>query len=149
MIKKDGNQVVTEPVTGEVDHAGRPQEDVSVIPGPRPSLKELIAQQEALQRQQDALLRNISAMRDAQKAEVVNDIKKLMASHGLTVSDLAEAKRGASPRAAKQPGKVAAKYRDPDSGSTWTGRGLKPRWLAAAIEAGRTQTEFLIEVQPS
>ena len=29
---------------------------------------------------------------------------------------------------------VAAKYRDAASGQTWSGRGLKPKWLTAAIE---------------
>jgi DNA-binding protein H-NS len=42
-------------------------------------------------------------------------------------------------------GKVAAKYRNPDNpAETWAGRGLKPRWLAAAIKAGKKQDDFLI-----
>ena len=41
-------------------------------------------------------------------------------------------------------GKPVALYRNPADGSTWTGRGLKPRWLVEAIEAGRSQDEFLI-----
>jgi DNA-binding protein H-NS len=39
--------------------------------------------------------------------------------------------------------KVAPKYRGPD-GETWTGRGLKPRWLTAAIETGSKIEDFLI-----
>ena len=39
-------------------------------------------------------------------------------------------------------GKVAPKYRDPQTGSTWSGRGLKPRWLSAALAAGRSLDEF-------
>jgi len=42
-------------------------------------------------------------------------------------------------------GKVAAKYRNPDDPSeTWAGRGLKPKWLTAAIKAGKKQDDFLI-----
>ena len=42
-------------------------------------------------------------------------------------------------------GKVAAKYRNPDNpAETWAGRGLKPRWLTAAIKAGKKQDDFLI-----
>jgi DNA-binding protein H-NS len=42
-------------------------------------------------------------------------------------------------------GKVAAKYRNPDDHSeTWAGRGLKPRWLTAAIKAGKRPDDFLI-----
>src|SRR5580692_312386 len=34
-------------------------------------------------------------------------------------------------------GKVAPKYRNPDNPSeTWAGRGLRPRWLAAALKGG-------------
>lgn len=39
--------------------------------------------------------------------------------------------------------KVAPKYRGPD-GETWTGRGLKPRWLAAALKSGSKIEQFLI-----
>ena len=42
-------------------------------------------------------------------------------------------------------GTVAAKYRYPENPSeTWAGRGLKPRWLAAAIKAGKEPDDFLI-----
>jgi DNA-binding protein H-NS len=40
---------------------------------------------------------------------------------------------------------VAPKYRNPENPSeTWAGRGLKPRWLAAAIKSGKKQEDFLI-----
>jgi DNA-binding protein H-NS len=42
-------------------------------------------------------------------------------------------------------GKIAPKYRNPDNpAETWAGRGLKPRWLAAAIKSGKKQDDFLI-----
>src|ERR1700682_3703025 len=42
-------------------------------------------------------------------------------------------------------GKVAPKYRNPENPSeTWTGRGWKPRWLAAAIKTGKKLDDFLI-----
>jgi DNA-binding protein H-NS len=43
-------------------------------------------------------------------------------------------------------GRVPPKYRNPDSpGETWTGRGLPPRWLAAALKRGARREDFLIE----
>jgi DNA-binding protein H-NS len=54
-----------------------------------------------------------------------------------------ELKRQAEARRANG-GKPVAVYRNPADGSTWTGRGLKPRWLVKALEAGRSQDEFLI-----
>jgi DNA-binding protein H-NS len=42
-------------------------------------------------------------------------------------------------------GPVAPKYRNPeDPSETWTGRGLKPRWLAAALKAGKKLEHFSI-----
>ena len=42
-------------------------------------------------------------------------------------------------------GAVAPKYRNPDNPSeTWAGRGLKPRWLAAAIKEGKKLEDFAI-----
>jgi DNA-binding protein H-NS len=42
-------------------------------------------------------------------------------------------------------GKVAPKYRNPDnSEETWAGRGLKPRWLSAAIKSGKKLEDFAI-----
>jgi DNA-binding protein H-NS len=41
-------------------------------------------------------------------------------------------------------GAVAAKYRHPETGETWAGRGLKPRWLTAAIKSGKSLESFAI-----
>ena len=42
-------------------------------------------------------------------------------------------------------GKVAPKYRNPENPTeTWAGRGLKPRWLAAAIKSGKKLEDFSI-----
>jgi DNA-binding protein H-NS len=42
-------------------------------------------------------------------------------------------------------GAVAPKYRNPENPTeTWAGRGLKPRWLTAAIKSGKKADDFLI-----
>jgi DNA-binding protein H-NS len=41
-------------------------------------------------------------------------------------------------------GAVAPKYRDPETGETWAGRGLKPRWLTAAMKSGKSLEAFAI-----
>ncbi len=42
-------------------------------------------------------------------------------------------------------GPVAPKYRNPENPSeTWAGRGLKPRWLSAAIKSGKKLEDFAI-----
>jgi DNA-binding protein H-NS len=64
------------------------------------------------------------------------------------------AAKAAAPKRRKGPGParastrgstVAPKYRNPDNpAETWAGRGLKPRWLAAALKAGKKLENFAI-----
>jgi DNA-binding protein H-NS len=42
-------------------------------------------------------------------------------------------------------GPVAPKYRNPQNPEeTWAGRGLRPKWLTAAIKSGKSADDFLI-----
>jgi DNA-binding protein H-NS len=91
--------------------------------------------------QQAALGRAIERARAADKAEAVTRVRHLMAAHGLTAADLV-AKSTARPSGAGK--KVQPKYQDPVSGATWTGRGLKPKWLQAALATGKSVTDFSI-----
>jgi DNA-binding protein H-NS len=97
-------------------------------------LTDLLAQKAALDKQ----------IADAQREErsgAIAQIKALMAEHGLTAADL-------SGRAAKAPKaggrKVAAKYRNKATGETWSGRGLQPRWLKAALASGKKIVDFAV-----
>ena len=102
------------------------------------TLSELLAQKAALEKQ------IIEAQREERSA-AIQQVKALMAQYGLTPADLGGA-RAAAPaaRRAGNGGKVTPKYRDPATGSTWSGRGLKPRWLKAALESGRALSDFAI-----
>jgi len=75
--------------------------------------------------------------RQAEIAEAKKRIKELMEANGLTAQDLQESKRTAT---VKKKGAVEAKYKDPASGQTWTGRGRAPRWLD-----GKNREEFRIQ----
>ena len=37
------------------------------------------------------------------------------------------------------------RFRDPATGQTWTGRGLRPKWLQARIDEGRQINEFEVK----
>jgi DNA-binding protein H-NS len=53
--------------------------------------------------------------------------------------------RGKGGRGGLRGSTVAAKYRNPDNPSeTWAGRGLKPRWLVAALKSGGKIEDFAI-----
>ncbi|MDQ5959793.1 H-NS histone family protein [Sphaerotilus natans] len=111
--------------------------------------QELLARQQELAREQAELERQIQETLRAERAGVIQQIKAMMAEHGLTVADLSSGKPGRPARSAASGDtaparKVAPKYRDPETGETWSGRGLKPKWLSHAIENGRTLEEFTI-----
>lgn len=98
-----------------------------------PSLKELTEQRAAL----DA---EIARLQSTARTEAIAQVKELMASHGLELKDLGPA-AGAARR---KPGVVAAKYRNSATGDTWSGRGLQPKWLRAAIAGGASLDSFKI-----
>ena len=85
------------------------------------TLKDLLAQREALEKQ-------ISELRESEMANAIAKIHALIEEFGLTQKDIFT--RTSSAKARKTSvNKVAAKYRDPVSGSEWSGRGLAPKWL--------------------
>jgi DNA-binding protein H-NS len=88
------------------------------------SYKELLKQREALEQA-------IATARAQELAEAIGKARELVAEFGLTVHDVFPAGRGGSKSGGKSSsgGKVAAKYRDPATGQTWTGRGKAPKWI--------------------
>jgi len=103
------------------------------------SLQDLIAQKEALERE-------IERTKQQGRTDAIEKIRALMAEYDLSASDLAgklgKSSRGKSGKG--KSGKVPAKYKDSKTGETWSGRGLQPRWLKAALAAGRKLDEFAL-----
>jgi DNA-binding protein H-NS len=103
------------------------------------NLADLIAQKAALEQK-------IAEARREARASAIAQVKSLMAEHGLSLADLGGK---ASPAVAtgahsRKGGKVPAKYRDPATGTTWSGRGLQPKWLKAALASGRKLSDFAV-----
>ena len=99
------------------------------------SLQELIAQKEALEVE-------IERTRSQDRSDAIAKVRTLMEQYGLTAADLST-KSGPKTRVGKG-NKVAAKYRNTATGETWSGRGLQPKWLKAAIGAGHKLSEFTL-----
>ncbi|MCO4887919.1 H-NS histone family protein [Cupriavidus sp. WGtm5] len=99
--------------------------------------KQLMAQKEALETQ-------LAEVRANEIAGVIEQIRNLMAEYNLSLEDIQGKRRRGRP-AGSTSGKAAvakeplpAKYRDPKSGKTWSGRGRAPAWL------GKNPNRFLI-----
>jgi len=92
---------------------------------------------QALLQQRAELDAQIAATLKTEKAAAITQARTLAAEFGLTAADVFPA-----------PGKPAAsmgqpKYRNPETGVTWTGRGKPPTWIL-----GKDRAQFLID-QPS
>jgi DNA-binding protein H-NS len=98
------------------------------------TLQELIAQKETLEKQ-------IQEQRQAESSEAIGKVKALISEFGLTQEDIfGGARASKKEKADGVKAKVAAKYRDPETGKDWSGRGLAPKWLQ-----GKDKADFLIQ----
>lgn len=88
------------------------------------SYAELIAQKKLLDEQ-------IANAKKAESEKALQTVLQLVQEFGLTAQQVFPWK--------PQPKKVAAKYRDPDTGATWSGRGKPPQWIA-----GKDRAPFVI-----
>jgi DNA-binding protein H-NS len=114
---------------------------------PMSTYQDLLAQKALLDKQTAELEKQLQDARRAERAGVIAQIKSLLAEHGLSVADLGT-KVGKAPSvpgtSAAAGRKVAPKYRNSDTGETWTGRGLQPKWVQAAVASGKTLADFTI-----
>ena len=94
------------------------------------TLQELLAQQVEL-------AKLIAEKRELETSGAIAKARALIEEFGLTSADLFGKGKGST--AKKEGSKVAPKYRDPNTGATWTGRGKAPRWLD-----GKDRNQFLI-----
>ncbi len=91
------------------------------------------------------------ARRESGKRELVEEFRAKAEALGMSLDELLGSSAQVSRPAgkARQPRKGTpatsspVKYRNPDTGETWSGRGRMPRWLALAEEQGRRREEFV------
>lgn len=101
-------------------------------------LNELMAQRAALDAEIQRVVRET-------RENALNNIRSIMAENGLNLTDLQNHLRShhRTPNPTKGQ-KVPVKYRDPVTGNTWAGKGVRPRWLTAALASGRSISEFYV-----
>lgn len=86
------------------------------------------------------------------KKELVEEFRAKAEVLGLSLAELVRgsAQTGRSAPTTRKPQKGAAaspavKYRNADTGETWSGRGRMPKWMALAEQQGRNRQEFAPE----
>lgn len=93
-----------------------------------------------LKAQMDALAEKTEAARVVEFQAVVDDIRAKVAEYGVTEKDIFGGRRK-GPATKNTTAPVEAKYRDPKSGATWSGRGRAPAWIKDA----KNRNRFLIQ----
>ncbi len=88
---------------------------------------------EALCKLRDEIAELLESRAEALRRELDQLTGKPVAKHGQSNARKNKAKGN----------KITPKYRGPN-GSTWCGRGLKPRWLTGELKAGKKLEDFLI-----
>ncbi|WP_246217442.1 H-NS family nucleoid-associated regulatory protein [Paraburkholderia panacisoli] len=89
------------------------------------------ARVEALRQRLTKVQAKIDKEEAKERAAALATIHALMDEHSLTIADVRQPARkriAANPKVAAKR-KVEAKYRDPATGKTWSGRGLAPLWI--------------------
>lgn len=90
----------------------------------------------------DKLTHAIERKKSSDKIDLAKQLHQLAAESGFTLADLA-----AMPIKTKKVGKVKGepKFQNPDKPEqTWTGKGKKPDWFKALIDAGKTEDDLKI-----
>ena len=102
---------------------------------------------EAIQAKIQRLQEQAAAMKAKQASVVLGRIVELMSANGISVADIdafLSGRNGGARRskvATTHTAPVAAKYQDPKSGATWSGRGRAPAWIASA----KNRDRFLVD----
>jgi DNA-binding protein H-NS len=83
----------------------------------------------------------IISRREQDRDRVLNQMRELAGSIGMSLEDLLRQERGRTPRPAA--GAVSPKFRHPENAAlTWAGRGKRPQWINEWLASGRTLDEL-------
>ena len=99
------------------------------------TLNELLAERAEIERK-------IAQLQSEERSGAIAKVRALMADFGLSMVDLGTRAAAAPRSSSSSTKKVAAKYRNTATGESWSGRGLQPKWLKAALGGGRSIEEF-------
>ena len=88
---------------------------------------------------QSQVAKAISGFEDRRKKEALAELEEKARALGFSLAELT----GVAPVRKRSP--ATAKYANPSNpNGTWSGRGRKPRWFEAALNAGRKPEDMAI-----
>jgi len=98
-----------------------------------------------IQAQIAALTVQAEQIRREKYREVLAEVQASITTYEIRANDLVFSDAVGKTPKIKAVQKAPIKYRDL-AGNSWTGRGLKPKWLTQALESGATLESFAVEV---
>ena len=88
---------------------------------------------------QSQVAKSIASFEDRKKKEALAEIEEFARAKGFSLAELTGV------TVARKRAPAVAKYANPaDSSDTWSGRGRKPRWFAAALAAGKQPDDMAL-----
>jgi DNA-binding protein H-NS len=87
---------------------------------------------EEIQSKIEELKAQAEMVKREEKQQAIDMARTMISAYGITAKDLGLDKAPKVKTGPKPGNKVAAKYRDPQSGATWSGRGKTPKWINGA-----------------
>ena len=86
--------------------------------------------------------KSLKAAEQRERAQAIKAAEKAVAEYGFTLDDVTA---GPKSKGSARGSKATPKYRNPmNPEQTWTGRGRKPRWIEAALKAGKSLDDMAI-----
>ena len=73
-------------------------------------------------------------VKEEEKEQAIAMARTMISAYGITAKDLGLDKSHKAKSGPKPGNKVSPKYRDPQSGATWSGRGKTPKWINGAAD---------------
>jgi DNA-binding protein H-NS len=78
------------------------------------------------------------------RASFLDEVKTKAASLGMSLADLVGLGSGKAAKSQTPRTTTTPKYRDPETGATWSGRGYPAKWITDYEAKGRKREEFAI-----
>ena len=105
----------------------------------------------------EKLRKQAQSLQSKRRKPVIQSIVRSMKEYDITIEEITSAlgkapakTKASTPKAKPASGvrkSVPAKYRNPATGDTWTGRGKAPRWVTDAEASGQSRDQFLIKTE--
>ena len=90
---------------------------------------------------QSQVAKAIASFEDRKKKEALAELEEKAREMGFSLAELT----GAAGVKTRKRSPAVPKYANPaDKSDTWSGRGRKPRWFAAALQAGKSPEDLAI-----